>query len=206
VTRAAVLVVAATLGLAGCQGVDLGIFWQLERMVLQPRYDPYGQSRFFADGRAMRTPPDGAVVHRAAAADDAALADVDADGWVARIPVAVTPALLARGQNRFETFCAACHGFDGRSQTRAAHVMELRPPPALDEDRIRALPAGKIHRVIVAGYGLMPSYAAQLDAHDRWAVTAYVRALQLSQHVELAALPAPVRAEATQALGGGGTR
>lgn len=137
----------------------------LQRMVQQPRGDTYAPSSFFADGMTMRVPPEGTVP------------------WGAEVreaPPKLDEVLLARGQNRYETFCAPCHGLDARGDTVIAEDMSLRRPPALIEAPIVALSDAALHAVITEGYGLMPSYAGRLDPSDRWAVVAYVRALQLA--------------------------
>lgn len=137
----------------------------LHRMVEQPRVDTYEASAFFDDGMAMRRPPEGTVPWGA---------DRDAG------PPALDRAVLARGQDRFSIFCAPCHGLDGRARTPVAEDMTLRPPPALIERRLVAVSDAALYRVITDGYGLMPSYADRLAPSDRWAVVAYVRALQLA--------------------------
>jgi mono/diheme cytochrome c family protein len=163
-----------------------------ERMRDQPRADAYERSRFFDDGSVMRQPPKGAVSQEIGDEADARALDA--------VPIAITPALMGRGRNRYETFCAPCHDLDGSARSPVAINMQLRRPPALLDDRIRALSAGRVFQVITEGYGLMPSYAHQLSVDERWGVIAYVRALQLSQRATLAELPADVRAEAETAL------
>lgn len=172
---------------AGCSPIEdtikpMDLDWYLNwnRMLVQPKVKAYQRSDFYDDGIAMRTPPMGAV------------------RWSGQVPVhpdppKVTRALLERGRDRFEVTCGACHGVDGYSTTVVASKMTLRPPPSLHEERIRNLSDRKIFQVVTEGYGLMPSYRAQLDFRDRWAVVHYVRALQLSQHAPVAELPAPVR-------------
>jgi mono/diheme cytochrome c family protein len=110
---------------------------------------------------------------------------------LAASPVPVTAALLARGRARFDTFCAACHGVLGDGESQVALNMSMRRPPSLHQ--YRDVADGYIFRVISSGFGLMPSYAAALPVEDRWAVVAYVRALQLSQHATLDQLPPEAR-------------
>ena len=195
--KAAALALAAALATTACEGPHLGSPWDFERMLVQPRYDPYEASAFFADGMAMRRPPAGTVPWRSPDAPSPLLETPSGD----TIPVPVDDALLARGRERFDIVCSPCHGLDGRAETPVAQSMALRPPPSLHEPRLRALDAAALARVVAQGYGLMPSYAPLLDARDRWAVVAYVQALQLSQHAALAALPPDVRSEAERALG-----
>lgn len=154
----------------------LDVDWN--RMLEQPRARAYDESAAFPDGRAMRVPPPGAIPH---------------DRPPAERP-AVTRAVLERGRERFEVFCAACHGIDGSGRSVVATKMVYRPPPSLHEPRLRAYSTERIEQIIERGYGFMPSYADALVPDERAAVAAYVQALQLSRHAEVAALPEEVRA------------
>jgi mono/diheme cytochrome c family protein len=160
---------------------------RLDPMQRQAKYKAYQSSEFYDDGLAMRAPPAGTVPFHAIT-DPAVLDGRGADGKpVATSPVPVDAALLARGRQRFDIDCAACHGTLGDGRSQVAMNMSLRRPPSLHLYRDR--PDGYIYQVISEGFGLMPSYAQQLSVQDRWAVVAYVRALQLSQHAPLDALP-----------------
>ena len=195
----ALLVLAVALA-AGCKGNGTGVHWDLERMLVQPRYQAYGESRFFADSRMMRPPPEGAVPAQRTP-PESAVPGAFVDGrYRDRIPVPLTMELLELGRERFDIVCAACHGVLGDGASPVAARMPLRPPALLTPD-MRAMPVGRLLRVIEEGYGLMPSYAELLLPEERWAVVAYVRALQLSQSAELAALPPAIRAEALRSLG-----
>jgi mono/diheme cytochrome c family protein len=189
-----VLAVAGVLGLALSLGCDV----DLKRMIQQRKYRPFAASSVFADGMVMRTPPLGTVPTSAPVGPPELLLGTVAQSGdpVTDIPVPVTAPLLDRGADRFQIFCQACHGPLGDGQTRVGDAMLLRRPASLQGARVRALPVGAIYRVIAEGYGLMPSYAAQLGVADRWAVVAYVKALQLSQEVALTALPATLQSEA----------
>jgi mono/diheme cytochrome c family protein len=162
----------------------------IDPMKHQPKFLPYEPSSFYADGRAMRPPPEGAV-SRENSYDDPLLrgGDIDAGIFINRIPLAVDRPLLERGRSRFNIACATCHGTIGDGQSLVGSKMLLRPPPSLLADNIEALPDGKIEEVIRVGYGLMPGYESQLTSRDRWAVTAYVRALQASQHAPIELAP-----------------
>jgi mono/diheme cytochrome c family protein len=166
--------------LAACQGFEL----DLERMKDQPNARPYEASPYFPDGRAMRVPPSNTVPH----------------GERATPAPVVDRALVTRGRERFEIYCAACHGRLGDGRSEVARNMELRKPPPLVASPVREFPDERLFKVISNGYGLMPSYAAELPAPDRWAVVAYVRALQLSQSVRLDTLPKTLRDVAEKAL------
>jgi mono/diheme cytochrome c family protein len=116
--------------------------------------------------------------------------------FVDRGPLPLTRELLVEGRRRFEIHCAACHGLVGDGVSRVAADMTLRRPPSLLEASVRGFPDGRVYAAIARGYGLMPAYARDLDVAQRWAVVAYVRALQRSQAVPLADLPPALRAEA----------
>jgi mono/diheme cytochrome c family protein len=164
------------------------------RMIVQPRYDPYGSSAFFADGKAMRTPPRGTEPFSRSRKDEALSEGAVADAPVDAFPLPVTLALVRRGRTQFEIICAACHGVAGDGNSVPARFMARRPP-SLYEARTLELPLGRIYGVIRDGYGLMPAYRTHLSVRDRWAVVAYVRALARSRHALVANLPPYVAAE-----------
>jgi mono/diheme cytochrome c family protein len=108
---------------------------------------------------------------------------------------------VERGRRRFETFCAPCHGVLGDGRARVAANMTLRQPPSLVGERARSFAAGRIFQVITQGYGLMPRYSDEMPAtDDRWAVVAYLRALQTSRGVAARSLPPALRARAEEEL------
>jgi mono/diheme cytochrome c family protein len=174
----------------------LGCQVDLERMLDQHKAEAYDQSPFFEDGRSMRRPPAGTVpVTRLTGAPELVTGSVDGR-YVTTIPVSLDAALLARGEDRFRIFCRTCHGPLGDGESEVAENMKLRKPPSLHEPRLRELSPGHLFRIIGEGYGLMPAYADELPYRDRWAVVAFVRALQLSQNVALVELPQNLREEA----------
>ena len=198
---AVVLLLAACAGLAAaCDATPNRFPLDFERMRDQPRYQPYDRSAFFPDGKTMRTPPAGTVPMERTTGPTAFVDGRTGNTPVDAIPGSVTLAAIERGRNRYDVFCAACHGLDGTGDTPVAANMQLRRPPSLHEARIRQLAPGAIFGVVSRGYGLMPSYAHQLTTQDRWNVVAYVRALQLSRNAALDALPPAVRSEADAAL------
>lgn len=155
----------------------------------QPRYDPLEASSLFPDGKSARPLPEGTF-----AVDDPRL---DAELWAGRAPEGgyvdeppfpLTVALLARGRERYDVFCSPCHGFTGRGDGMIVQ-RGYRPPPSFHTDRMRAHPLGYLVDVITNGFGVMPLYADRIPARDRWAIAAYVRALQISQDIPLADLP-----------------
>jgi mono/diheme cytochrome c family protein len=168
------LTVAIILLSAACHGEDIDA---LER---QPKLLPYAASDLFPDGRAMRSPPLGAVPR------ERDLGEAAPD---------VTLALLQRGRDRFDVVCAACHGIAGDGDSLVARKMSLRAPPSLHEPRLKALTAEAIYRIISDGYGLMPSLTTELRPQDRWAVVAYLRALTQSQSLPFAEAPQAIQRE-----------
>lgn len=162
----------------------------LDPMKRQPKFKAYSQNLAYRDGRAMREPVAGTVPREITYSDPALSGgDADAGFFVERIPVVVDRPLLERGRDRFNINCMPCHGTAGDGDSIVARKMLLRSPPSLLTDDIRALPDGKIEEVIRAGYGLMTGYEDQLTSRDRWAVVAYVRALQASQRAPLDEAP-----------------
>ncbi|HEX7128064.1 MAG TPA: cytochrome c [Thermodesulfobacteriota bacterium] len=190
---AALLLAASLVLAAGCQRVQED--WQpdLARMLEQPRYDPYGRSRFFADGRVMQPPPAGTVPRDRIVGQPALTQGMRDGAYVDRIPIPVTRALVERGRDRFDVFCAACHGVAADGESAVAAKMALRRPPSLVDAAVRAFPPGRVYRVIREGYGLMPSYAHELSVEERWGVVAYLRALQLAQGVTVDRLAPDLR-------------
>jgi mono/diheme cytochrome c family protein len=195
-------------------------------MARQPSYRPLQPSEFFADGRSARPPVPGAVargylrddphlydggggpaaeVSRAVAlvgagsrpllalAAGASLGDAPVDSF----PFAVTEVVLQRGRERFNIYCAVCHDRVGTGNGRIVQRGYVRPP-SFHTDRLREAPVGHYFRVITRGHGAMPDYAAQIAPADRWAIVAYVRALQLSQNARLDDVPEDIRRRLTQ--------
>jgi mono/diheme cytochrome c family protein len=171
-----------TLALTGCTSL------LVDPMEAQPRAAPYGHSEAFANGLAMQAPPPGTVSRDATDLPEAP----EGDGGVlgGPVPLALTQELLQKGQHQFDIICATCHGLLGTGVSVVASKMALRPPPSLQTGQVRALQDGQLFTVITDGYGLMPSFRARLSSEERWAVVAYLRALQLSQAVPRSALSA----------------
>jgi len=158
----------------------------------QPKYIPLRQSAFFGDERSAR-PLVAGTVARGHLNDDTLLHTGKvgtADATV--FPFAVTEQTMARGRERFEIYCSPCHGRTGQGDGMVVR-RGFRRPPTFHQDRLRNAPVGQLFDVITNGFGAMPDYAAQVRAEDRWAIIAYVRALQLSEHATLADVPADKR-------------
>ncbi len=171
----------------------------------QPRYKPYKQSDFFADGRAMRDLPNGTVARGQLRADKALYtgkkenADPNAPiqtvvdpltgntlvstfpNDIEEFPVPVTKELVDRGEQRFKVFCIVCHGPVGNGDGMIVR-RGFSKPPTYNDDRLRNAPVGHFFDVITNGQGKMNSYASQVPVADRWAIVAYIRTLQISQN------------------------
>ncbi|MEP6940850.1 MAG: cytochrome c [Rudaea sp.] len=196
--RIAMLCIVVVVVATACDNGGSTPDWS--RMITQPKLQPFGATDLFADGAAMRPLPTG-VISREWIADPQRRDGRTADGRdVETLPIAITRALLERGRDRFAITCAACHGLTGDGDSPVAHNMQRRRPPSLHEPRIVALSPGALYRVVVAGYGLMPSYATMLSVDDRWAVIAYVRTLELAWTAKLDALPNELRDDTTRRL------
>lgn len=187
----------AAAALTGCQ--DFTTF-ELDRMIEQARFRAYQETEFFPDKRVMRPPPEGTVPHDPPRGDNARMAGVVDGDYVRTVPLPLTRPLLERGRGRYEIYCATCHGLRGDGESSVSGNMELRKPPSLIDTVVRGFPPGRIFQVVSAGYGLMPSYDEQMSLDDRWAVVAYLQALQLSQGVRLDALPEGLKSEARKWL------
>lgn len=183
---------AVIVALAGCS-VRLDMYDQ-------PRYESNEASDFFADGKSAQAPPAGTVA-RGFLRDDRHLYTgmVDDTTMAATFPVSVTREFLERGRERYTIFCTPCHDAVGHGRGMVVR-RGFKQPPTFHADRLRDAPAGYLFDVMTNGFGVMSSYASQVPVEDRWAIAAYIRALQLSQHVELAALPESDRRRIEQAI------
>lgn len=170
----------------------------------QPKATRYKESAFYADGLWMRPPPAGTVPRERITLNRPLTTGHEVDGpvqantealphYVNTIPIPLSRKLLDLGQKRFNITCATCHGPLADGNSIVATQMALRPPPSLIQSKYVEKPAGYIYEVIDKGFGLMASYAAELTVEERWAVIAYLRALQLAQTQPAAALPPDIR-------------
>ncbi|MGI8740614.1 MAG: c-type cytochrome [Gammaproteobacteria bacterium] len=197
------MAVHVTIALCGCENV-------MQDMYDQPRYEPQEASPLFADGLSSRTPIAGTIAQSSGALADAASGTLGASRRIGppdtgallpiqardkagtRMPMPVTLALLKRGRERYDIYCAPCH-----SRTGNGDGMIVRSgypaPPSYHTNQLRNAPIGHFFNVITYGYGVMYSYASRVAPHDRWAIAAYVRALQLSRHARLDDVPASQR-------------
>ena len=179
--RRALFVLAASALLPSCDDELLPRI-DLERMIDQDKAQAYGEERFFADGRAMRTPQQDSVPSTRQETAPGLATGQAGGAYLTRPPIPVTRSLLTMGRNRFETYCTPCHGIRGDGDSVVAVHMNLRRPPSLVDPLVKSFPDGRIYQVIVLGYGLMRPYTEDLTTpEERWATVAYLRALQLSQ-------------------------
>ena len=181
--RIAVLALAG-IALTGCARLD---------MQDQPKYRPQRPSEFFADGRSERQPVEGTIARGQLNEDSAFYEGKDAAGKdIDAFPIAVDKTVIERGHQRFDIYCAPCHGRIGNGLGMIVR-RGFKQPPSYHIDRLREAPVGHFYDVISNGYGGMLNYAAQVQPRDRWAIVAYIRALQYSENANINDLPAEAR-------------
>jgi mono/diheme cytochrome c family protein len=159
-----------------------------QEMADQPRYEPLENSAFFGDERSARPLIEGTVARGQLRADEHFYTGKYEGKLVENFPYPVTYEALVHGQERFNIYCSPCHDRVGTGQGMVVR-RGFRAPPSFHIDRLRQAPVGHFFDVITHGFGAMPDYAEQISTEDRWAIAAYIRALQLSQHAGLAELP-----------------
>jgi mono/diheme cytochrome c family protein len=158
-----------------------------ENMRYNSRIQPYEPSAFFPDGQSARPVISGTMALGMLHTDDPLYTGRVGDQLATAFPLTVTRALIARGQERFNIYCAPCHGLVGDGQGMIV-ARGFSPPPSFHQQRLRDAPVGHFFDVITNGYGRMYSYASRIEPEDRWAIIAYIRALQLSQNATAADL------------------
>ena len=160
-----------------------------QQMADQPRYDPYDESTFFPDRLSARQLPIGTIPHDLPPRNELLDAGTINGKAADRFPFPITMDVLHRGRERFDIYCSPCHGYIGLGDGMVARRGFRRPPASFHTDELRAAPPGQFFDVITHGFGAMPPYAYQVDARDRWAIIAYIRALQMSQWAPANAVP-----------------
>src|SRR5216684_1878216 len=165
---------------AGCE-------YLRQDMANQPKNRPLSPSEFFGDGRSERPPVENTVA-RGSIADDELFVPKDSNNF----PLTVDLKLLERGEERYKIFCSPCHGLQGDGNGMVA-MRGMKQPPSYHQDRLRQAPNGYFYDNITNGFGQMLGYSAQIPPRDRWAIVAYIRALQLSRNAKIADLPAELR-------------
>jgi hypothetical protein len=175
--------IAALCGLmfAGCENT------LRQDMANQPRQNPLSPSEFFADGRSERPAVENTVV-RGSVQEDQLIVPKDSNAF----PLPVTAELLERGQQRYGIFCTPCHGIQGDGMGMVA-MRGMKHPPSYHQERLWQVPNGYLYDVVTNGFGAMYGYSAQIPPRDRWAIVAYLRALQLSRNAPVGQLPEELR-------------
>ena len=166
-------------------------------MYNQPRYDTLEESGFFADGRASRPRVPGTVLYKAASPTSEFATGRRNEELLDVPPVTVDLKLLERGRERFNIFCSVCHGRTGEGNGMIVQ-RGYKQPLTFHSERLRGVPIGHFFEVMTYGYATMPSYASQVPVEDRWAIAAYIRALQLSQHATVDDVAADSREQLEQ--------
>lgn len=161
----------------------------------QPRYKPLARSEFFGDERSARPQVEGTVARGQLREDTRLYAGKLGQEFTAELPIPLDRALLDRGQERYGIYCVPCHGQVGRGDGIVVRRGFRSKPTSFHEPRLRDKPAGYFFDVMTIGFGAMPDYSAQISARDRWAIVAYIRALQLSQNAGMDDVPPERRAE-----------
>jgi mono/diheme cytochrome c family protein len=189
------------MALGGCERAA-------HNMYDQPRGKPYRASSLFPDGAMSRTPPAGTEAYsRGSSADTTSgregVDDVARNASAqaaAAMPGPLTPAMLRQGKTLYGVYCLPCHSPAGDGDGRIVE-RGFPAPPTYHSDRLRGVPDRHIFDVISNGYGVMAPYGDRIRPEDRWAIVAFVRALQLSQHAEIDKLPPDVRAKVQGDMG-----
>ncbi|MFQ5350870.1 MAG: c-type cytochrome [Thermoanaerobaculia bacterium] len=175
-----VLAALAALLLGGCR----------QDMHDQPKYQPLEASELFPNGAASRAPVEGTVARGMLRQDSRLFRGMAADGsFIDEIPLSVTAELVVRGRDRFDIFCSPCHGRTGDGQGMVVS-RGFKQPESLHAERLVQSQDGYFYDVVSNGFGQMSSYAAQVKPEDRWAIVAYVKALQLSRRAPVELLTA----------------
>jgi len=183
------------LALAGCGGVTtrtppIELFPDMDR---QPKYKPQAASAFFSDGRASRTSAPGTVAVGQLREDDAFETGISSGMYAGRNPLPLDAAVLARGRERYDIYCAVCHDRTGGGRGIVSLRVPAWLPTNLLDERIRMMSDGELFNVSSDGRRTMPGYRFQVPARDRWAIVAYVRALQRAREGTLADVPPELR-------------
>lgn len=181
-SRFTIIVLACCLGVTACR----------QDMHDQPRYEPLEKAAFFADQRASRPAVEGTVARGQLHLDEHLHTGKINGEPATTFPMPVTKAVLLRGQERFNIFCAPCHSRVGDGKGMIVQ-RGFRQPQSFHIQRLREAPPGYFFDVITNGFGAMYSYASRVPVEDRWAIVAYIRALQLSQNATLEDVPAEQR-------------
>lgn len=180
-----ILVVAVALLLSSCG----------RNMYDQPKGEPNEATPFFADGSIARPLPEGTVSRERGGVDPAYFTGQGEGGMqLTELPIELNAGLLRRGQERYDIFCTPCHSYDGSGNGMVVQRGFPRPT-SFQSQRLLDAPVGYYYGAITNGFGRMYSYAARIPVEERWAIAAYVKALQLSQNANADDVPADVRSD-----------
>ena len=163
-----------------------------QHLAKQPSIKPLEASTVFPDGRSARQPVAGTVPSSFARMDRRIAVKPTSDAGSNDLPFPLTIQVLERGRERFDINCSVCHGRTGDGDGMIVRRGYSRPP-TFHDDRLRNAPLGHFYDVMSNGFGGMPSYASQIEPQDRWAIAAYIRALQLSQNATINDVPPELR-------------
>jgi mono/diheme cytochrome c family protein len=158
-------------------------------MQVQPKQNPLSRSDFFADQRSERPPVEGTVARGQLREDSYFYTGRTGSDPGNYMPFPVTKEVLERGRERYNIYCAPCHSLVGDGNGFIPSRGFARKPPSYHIERLQKAPLGYFYDVMTNGFGIMPDYASQISAHDRWKIVAYIRALQLSQSATRADVP-----------------
>ncbi len=175
--RFAAAAVFAAAALAGCR----------QDMHNQPKAIPLRESMFFKNGSSARPLVDDTVARGTLQDDTAFFTGKDNGAEVDALPFPLTSDVLDRGEQRYNIYCSPCHDVTGNGRGMIVR-RGYKQPPSYHSDRLRQVPIGHFFDVMTNGFGAMPDYKAQIAPRDRWAIAAYIRALQLSQHAAVSEL------------------
>jgi mono/diheme cytochrome c family protein len=158
----------------------------------QPRYRPLAGSQFFGDGRSARPLVQGTVARGHLRIDTRYYQGKDGQEFSTEFPMKLTRELLVRGRQRYDIYCAPCHGRTGDGEGMVVQ-RGFRHPPTFHQERLYNQPVGHFYDVITNGFGAMASYASRVPVDDRWAIVAYLRALQLARNATIQDVPPEAR-------------
>ena len=195
-SRLVLLTISGVLLLAGCQGrtsrkPQLEVFPDMDR---QLKFKAQTGSTLFADGRSNRRPVPGTVAQGQLKADDGYYTGEKDGMYVGKNPLEISEGLLARGQERFNVYCAPCHDRTGSGRGLVG-VRSMWLANNIHDARIKEMVDGELYSVISYGRRAMPGYRFQIDERDRWAIVAYMRALQRTTSATIEDVPADLRRE-----------
>jgi mono/diheme cytochrome c family protein len=170
----------------------------------QPKYRGLRPSEFFADGSSARPLVEGTVARGTLQEDEAFFTGKIDKATVKEFPIPIDEAVLNRGEERYNIYCSPCHDKTGGGNGMVIQRGFARQPPSYHIDRLRQADVGYFYDVITNGFGVMPDYRAQIAPRDRWAIVAYIRALQYSQHAPSSDVPGgdPTKVPQQPASGG----